>query len=230
MPDDTRPVTELLAPGNAAHERWMDMLDNIADGLQELEDAGVVVIWRPLHEMNGRWAWWHQQTAQNYTTLWRHMFDYFTNVRGLDNLLWAYSPMMNMSRWDYRATYHYPGDQYVDLVGLDKYMDIGEDPLQLNRWGEYDDLLSTGKPIGLFEFGPLPATGEGADTVKYDYANLIRDIRARYPKIVLFQAWEWVWQIGNHSNAEGLLNDPWVITRGELPNWSRLAAAEEDES
>ena len=50
-------------------------------------------------------------------------------------------------------------------------------------------------------------------------ANLIRDIRELYPEVVLFQAWEYVWQIGRHANAAGLMRDPWVITRGELPNF-----------
>jgi mannan endo-1,4-beta-mannosidase len=218
-PYDTRPVRELITPGNAAYDRWMLMLDNIAGGLQQLEDAGVVVIWRPLHEMNGGWAWWQRQTPEDFTTLWQHMFNYFTLEKGLDNLLWAYSPMINGTEFDFRAMHYYPGDAYVDIVGLDKYMAIGEDPLDLNRWGDYDALVATGKPVGLFEFGPLPATGEGWDTVQYDYANLIRDIRQLYPRIVLFQAWEYIWQIGNHQNASGLLNDPWVIVQGELPTW-----------
>jgi mannan endo-1,4-beta-mannosidase len=220
-PWDARPVIELTVPGSEAHDRWMQMLDNIASGLQELEDAGVVVIWRPLHEMNGGWAWWHRQSQEDFVALWRHMFDYFTHEKGLDNLLWAYTPMVNATEWDYRAMHFYPGDEYVDIVGLDKYMSLDEDPLDLNIWGDYDALIETGKPFGLFEFGPLPASGAGWDTVQYDYANLIRDIKALYPQTVLFQAWEYVWQIGRHANASVLLNDPWVIVQGELPTWPR---------
>ncbi|MBK8020901.1 MAG: hypothetical protein IPK19_05595 [Chloroflexi bacterium] len=220
-PWDTRDVTELTTPGTAVHTEWLLMLDDIAGGLQQLQQAGVVVIWRPLHEMNGGWAWWHRQEPASYVALWRHMFDYFTHVKGLNNLLWAYSPNANTNEWDPLALYFYPGDQYVDLVGLDKYMALGEDPLALNNWNEYEDLVSTGKPVALFEFGPLPATGAGWDTVEYDYSHLIRDIRTYYPEIILFQAWEYIWQIGNHQNASGLLNDPWVITRDELPDWDR---------
>lgn len=218
-PYDTRPVIDLLTAGNPAAERWRAMLDNIAVGLQQLEDAGVVVIWRPLHEMNGGWAWWHRQAPEQYAALWRDMFDYFTVTKGLDHLLWAYTPMMNGSGSDPSPAAFYPGGGYVDLVGLDKYMDIGEDPLDLNHWGEYDALVALNKPMGLFEFGPLPASGEGWDSIRYDYANLIRDIRNLYPQIVLFQAWEYVWQIGDHTNAAGLLSDPWVVTRDELPGF-----------
>src|SRR5690606_15358687 len=128
-PYDTRDVLELVTPGTEVHDRWMIMLDDIADGLQELQDAGVIVIWRPLHEMNGGWAWWQRQHPESYTALWQHMFDHFTDERQLNNLLWAYSPNANNTQWDYGSMYFYPGDQYVDIVGLDKYMAIDESPL-----------------------------------------------------------------------------------------------------
>lgn len=218
-PYDTRSVRELTTPGSAAYDRWITMLDTVASGLQELQDAGVIVLWRPLHEMNAGWAWWHRQNPDDFKALWRQMFDYLTHEKKLNNLLWVYSPNTNHSEWDASTTYYYPGPDYVDIVGLDKYMDVDEDPMQLNRFGEYDDLLETGKPIGLFEFGPLPASGEGWNRVKYNYDNLIRDIKTLYPRLVLFQAWEYVWQMGNHNNVDKLMSDPWVIVRGELPEW-----------
>lgn len=218
-PYDTRDVMLLLTPGTPEYDQWILMLDDIASGLQELEDNGVIVIWRPLHEMNGGWAWWQRQKPESFIALWRHMFNYFTYVKGLNNLLWAYSPSSNNNQWDRGASHLYPGDKYVDLVGLDKYMEIGENPLQLNTWGDFAELVAVNKPIGLFEFGPIPATGEGWNTVEYDYENLIRDIKQYYPQIVLFQAWEYVWRIDRFSNASGLLNDPWVITQDELPKW-----------
>lgn len=219
-PYDTRDVMALITPGSRVHTQWMRMLDDVASGLQQLQDAGVIVIWRPLHEMNMGWAWWHRQPQESFIALWRHMFNYFTYEKELNNLLWAYTPGMNGSEWDVSTIHYYPGRDYVDIVGLDKYMGVREERLQLNRWNEYNDLLTLGQPIGLFEFGPLPATGQGWNEIRYDYSNLIRDIRELYPEIIAFQAWEYVWQIGNHYNAIGLFSDPWVISRGELPDWN----------
>ena len=51
-------IKELLEPGTVTHQRWMQELDLLADGLSELRDADVVVLWRPFHEMNGGWFWW----------------------------------------------------------------------------------------------------------------------------------------------------------------------------
>ena len=88
-------------------------------GLQELKDAGVVVLWRPFHEMNGGWFWWGAKDPDTFIKVWRHMFDYFSKTKGLDNLLWVYSP----NHGNKTAAY-YAGDDYVDLVGLDAYTDF----------------------------------------------------------------------------------------------------------
>ncbi len=216
---DRRSVLALTTPGSTAYINWIGMLDNIAANLQILEDRGVVVLWRPLHELNGTWFWWGGQSPADFTALWRHMFDYFTRVKGLDNLLWVYSPNTGMN-----ATANYPGNDVVDMVGLDEYSGVTENPLQINSAGEYDQLVATGKPIGLFEFGPIPATGAGWDTTTYNWGNLIRDIKARYPRIFLVQAWEYVWQMG-YSRYQGqstFMNDSWVITRSDLPRWSSV--------
>ncbi|MBN1126790.1 MAG: hypothetical protein JXA82_17425, partial [Sedimentisphaerales bacterium] len=54
-------IADLLKEGTDTHTRWMEQLDLIAEGLLELKEAGVVVLWRPFHEMNGGWFWWGAQ-------------------------------------------------------------------------------------------------------------------------------------------------------------------------
>ena len=49
---------ELTNPHSAVYAHWRTYLDRIASALEELQDAGVVVLWRPLQEMNGSWFWW----------------------------------------------------------------------------------------------------------------------------------------------------------------------------
>jgi mannan endo-1,4-beta-mannosidase len=210
------------APGNAA---WISKLDTLAGHLQTLEDRGVVVIWRPLHENNGPWFWWGDKTPADFIALWQHMFNYFTNVKGLNNLLWAYSPNHEWDEWATEVLVNYPGANYVDIVGMDKYMScrngVAENPLDLVR--SYNDLVSTGKPVALLELGLIPASGACYDVNPYPYRwdYLIRDIKASYPRIVMFQAWEYVWQLGRstYRGLPELMNDPWVLARHELPNF-----------
>jgi mannan endo-1,4-beta-mannosidase len=213
-PWDRRSVRDLVTPGTAGNAAWLSMLDDVAGGLQTLQDAGVVVFWRPLHEMNGDWFWWGGQAPEDFIALWRSMFTYFTETKGLHNLIWVYSPNAHFE--DVGSTY--PGNDYVDVVSLDVYMSVDEDTLNINSAGEYDALVSTGKPVALFEFGPIPASGAGWNTTTYDWTNLIRDIREHYPNIVLVQAWEYVWQLGynRYHGLSDLVEDPWIITREEL--------------
>ena len=221
-PWDRRNVNDLLTPGTWGNTQWLLLLDDVAAGLQTLEDQGVVVFWRPLHEMNGDWFWWGGQAAEDFIALWQHMFTYFTETKGLDNLIWVYSPNAHFER----VLDTYPGDAYVDVVSLDVYMGLDEDPLSLNIFGEYDQLVSTGKPMALFEFGPIPASSAGWNTTTYDWANLIRDIRNLYPEVVLVQAWEYVWQLAypRYQGLSDLVEDPWIITREELPEAPAPAA------
>ena len=215
-----------VLPGGNCHAAWLQSLDRVAAGLQRLEDAGAVVIWRPFHEMNGAWFWWHQNPPYKFTALWRHMFTYFTQTKGLNNLLWAYSPNYEWDQWAPDVLTFYPGDQYVDIVGIDKYMNCtngnAENPIDLSR--SYDDLVNTGKPIGLLELGFIPASGACYDINPYGYRwdYLVRDIQARYPRIVMFQAWEWIWQMGRdtYRGLPEMMNHPWVAARHELPNFA----------
>jgi Glycosyl hydrolase family 26 len=41
---------------------------------------------------SGAWFWWGAKDPDSFIKVWRHMFDYFTKVKGLDNLPWVYSP------------------------------------------------------------------------------------------------------------------------------------------
>jgi mannan endo-1,4-beta-mannosidase len=177
-------------------------LDGVADALAELGDAGVVVLWRPFHEMNGGWFWWGRRDPADYVAVWRHMFDYFTKTKKLNNLLWVYSPSTTKSS---PVIAYYPGDAYCDIVGLDHYAE-GFD------LRGYAELTATGKPFGITEIGPQRSL-RGS----YDYAELIVAIQERYPKTVFFQAWAWDWSLSRNKNAAAMLADPWVIGRDELP-------------
>ena len=83
---------DLLKPGTDLHERWCAQVDVIAGYLKELQAAHIPVLWRPYHEMNGKWFWWGAKEPDSFIKVWRHMFDYLSKTKGLDNLLWVYGP------------------------------------------------------------------------------------------------------------------------------------------
>ena len=189
-----------------SNNNWRNQLDWIADRLQYLRDRGVVVLWRPFHEMNGTWFWYGAQNTDEFKALWRHMFNYFTTTKGLDNLLWVYAP--DDSRTN--VTGYYPGDDYVDIIGLDNY-NYNAPTLDLSS---YNSITSINKPFGLTEFSPKAAS-ESSD--RGDYRVLINGgLKTSFQKTCFFLCWDREWGMNYNNNATDVMNDPWIITRDDL--------------
>jgi mannan endo-1,4-beta-mannosidase len=203
-----------LLPGGAKRLYWLGQLDRVATALAELRDAGVVVLWRPMQEMNCDYFWWAREEHTVYAKLWRDMFDYFTSVKGLNNLLWVFAPgddpMLSSS---YPYADNYPGAEYVDIIAPTSYRnDL--------VFGGYHDALKYGKPIALSEYGPSAVASDlGADG-SFDDRLYIKRLAGAYPRIAYFISWN-SWEgvkmsLADNLYANELMNDPRVITRDEI--------------
>lgn len=129
--DKTPSVKEAL-PGGEAHEAYLKQLDALADFLKSCKVGftKIPIIFRPFHEHNGNWFWWGKGNCeeQDYKALWRFTADYLKNQRGIHHLLYAFSPdrsRLDLSQGQVSYFYGYPGDEYVDIIGLDNYWDVG---------------------------------------------------------------------------------------------------------
>ncbi|MFI7388073.1 glycoside hydrolase family 26 protein [Streptomyces sp. NPDC049813] len=73
-------------------------------------------------EMNGNWEKWgtRHATPRQYVAAWRHLHDTFAEV-GAANVIWAWSPNVVDPMPGVRLAPYYPGDAYVDWVGLVGY-------------------------------------------------------------------------------------------------------------
>jgi mannan endo-1,4-beta-mannosidase len=198
-------LEELLDTTTDTGRRWQHELDLVANGLQQLKDAGVVVLWRPFHEMNGGWFWWGAKEPDTFIRVWRQMFDYLSTTKGLDNLLWVYSPNHGPNTARY-----YAGDTYVDIVGLDAYTDF-VDPEHIKG---YDEVAALPKPFGFTEFGPHGAQNPPGD---YDYRRLLAGIQEHFPKTCFFKCWNGRWSLASNEHTKELLSSPAVINREDLP-------------
>ena len=129
---DKTPAVKDILPGGRLHDKFVIQLNRLADFLNGLESKGkkVPVIFRPWHEHNGDWFWWGKGncTADEYIALWRFTVTYLRDTRNLHHLIYAISPdRSRMDLADLRGSYLYawPGDGFVDLIGLDNYHDVG---------------------------------------------------------------------------------------------------------
>ncbi|MFD9125811.1 glycoside hydrolase family 26 protein [Kitasatospora sp. NPDC059571] len=158
--------------GTAEHRQLLTDLSYLADHLQYLADHDVPVLFRPYHEMNNADCrhsfWWSGQRGADYQKLWRITYDYLVRTRGLHNLIFVWSPVSwdgapGVDPWNY-----YPGEQYVDVVGVDDYSGSPRDPIGTGEvWTKryYDGLAAYRKPRILAESFAVPVNARQKETL-----------------------------------------------------------------
>ena len=187
---------ELLTPGTDIYNRWVEQVDVIAGYLEQLQAAGVPVLFRPYHEMNGNWFWWGGRPDEHGSAaLYRQLFARFVGVHHLNNLIWVWnvnSPGGNAGPIEA----YYPGPQYADIVTMDIYGKF--DP------GYYAGMLALAadKPIALAEVGAMPSLDE----------------LARQPRWAYFMMWSGMAEGANTlDDLQAMFHAPNVLNRGDAP-------------
>ncbi len=195
--------------GTEENEGMRAIMDRWAEGLGELADAGVVVLWRPYNEITNSGKWWCRRPADQFRALYRYTFDYLTRIKGLHNLLWVYdakAPEKNALELS-----HYPGDAYVDIVGLTMNWDSGpcEEPQH-----PYPK-----KVFGCVEFNVRTRLPWRATPRNYDYTKKLGCLKRCLPYSSFFMSWDRVWgpyAQGTPQSLKRMYNDPWVVNRDEI--------------
>lgn len=177
------PETADAAAGRTPMVTWWgidprQIVNGSQDALIKTRANAVASFGKPLFlrwgaEMNGDWYAWSGTAVGNdpsvYVAAWRHIRDIFTTV-GVRNAAWVWAPNADShpggtstTSWNNWRNY-YPGDAYVDWVGIDGY-----------NWGATDSWQTFGqvfgpvyadyvgrKPIMIAETGSLEAGGNKA--------------------------------------------------------------------
>lgn len=144
-------------PGTKEYELAVHDMDLIASYLQELEAAGVTVLWRPFHEASGSWFWWGVQpgdrdairdgTYETYQRLWYMMYDRYENYHKLSNLIWIWNGQSKTCEVD-PNTY--------DIAGTDVYPNSEDHSPQTKKYEELKKITYDGKMLALTECGYIP--------------------------------------------------------------------------
>jgi len=232
---DTTSAVKHILPGGSRHEFFRLQLGHVADYIGSLKSKGlfghaIPVIFRPWHEMTGHWFWWGRThcTPEEYQALYRYTVDYLRNERGLHNVLFAYSPDVCASPEEYLR--YYPGDDYVDLMGIDIY------EFQNRPIAALTDLI--GMVVQLAEErGKIPAfTETGFEMIpnpNWWMEGLLNPIK-KHPHAARI-AYILVWRNArtNHyyvpypghpseQNFRDFANDPNILLENDLPDMYRI--------
>ncbi len=139
-------VGERILPGGDLNGKYLRFLNEIADFARECVDLygeRIPMIFRPFHECNGDWFWWGGKnlSPEKYIELFRYTIDYLRNDCGIKNFLYSYSPNGRIHSAE-QYMERYPGDDYVDVMGLDQYNDRPHE-----GDGFFDELIESLKVI-----------------------------------------------------------------------------------
>ncbi|MEJ6711479.1 MAG: glycosyl hydrolase [Flavobacteriales bacterium] len=207
---------ELFFPDSVAYntmplEGTYSLMDQVLNGnhdayieqfaLDAKEYSDEVLI-RFLHEFNGNWYLWGGKKngaenggPQKVVAVWKYVVDKFRAV-GADNVKWIWNPHgpsidIVADEWNNIANY-WPGDAYVDWIGMDAYNWYPKDPWGGTRpYRDFDNCFRTlydactelgDQPIMIAEFGTPEFEYEGQnkalwiqdafDKIKNDYTRI----------------------------------------------------------
>ncbi|MCR5154887.1 MAG: glycoside hydrolase family 26 protein, partial [Lachnospiraceae bacterium] len=141
----------------AGYKQLMADIDAIAEQLLVLQEAGVPILFRPLHEASGGWFWWGAAGSDPYIQLYKLLYRKLTVDYGLNNIIWV---------WNGQSADWYPGDEYVDICGIDIYPGERVYESQIAKYLEVKGWSTEKKMVYLTEcgciFDPELAARDGA--------------------------------------------------------------------
>ncbi|TRX40907.1 glycoside hydrolase family 26 protein [Flavobacterium restrictum] len=125
------PAISMIKPGGSQHQAYIEILKTIADfahSVKAKDGKLAPMIFRPYHEFDGEWFWWGKPhcSREDFIAVWQFTVTYLRDTLGVHNFIYAFSPDNKFtSEADFLE--RYPGDDYVDLLGMDNYGDFGRD-------------------------------------------------------------------------------------------------------
>ena len=122
-----------ILPGGINHNWYKLKLDKVALVISNLKDVHnklIPIIFRPFHEFDGSWFWWGANycSPDEYKAAFQFTVDYLKNVKNVHNILYSFAPD-NTYTTSSGYLSRYPGDAYVDVLGMDNYEDLNNQGL-----------------------------------------------------------------------------------------------------
>ncbi len=155
---------------------------------QEMRNFGYQIIIRPMCEMNGDWTSWsgtvNGNSPADYIPAWRHIHDIFVQ-EGATNVKFDWSPNRDGDEASAQATFntYYPGDAYVDYVGIDGYNwgTLYNTPDWISQWQSFGQVFGpsynvfttmTSKPLMVSETASTEVGGNKAQWITDMFSEL----------------------------------------------------------
>ncbi len=158
--DNTKVVDRILTEGSEMNIKYKARLDKVAEAFRKMVDKEgrpIPVIFRPLHEHTQTWNWWGRSatTHEEFVAFWRFIVSYLRDTKEIHNVIYAISPQMDTLYDDAvgRILFRWPGDEWVDFVGMDCYHGLRTEAFVANVRAMSEVRERVHKPVGVTETG-----------------------------------------------------------------------------
>lgn len=194
-----------IMDGGSKHEAFMGWLDKVAEFMKSLETpygVRVPVIFRPWHENGESKFWWSDSvcTKEQYLALWQMTKESFEK-NDVVNVLYAYSPLATENASEAKYLARYPGDENVDVLGINYYCHAEED--DTTALASFTQTLSNNlkmlTSIGKKHQKPIALTETGYRSIKCDkwWTQYLSKAITPYP-ISYVMLWRNGHELANH--------------------------------
>ena len=197
---------------------------------RQLRDFGYPIYFRPMCEMNGDWVTWggtvNGNVPSDYIPAWRHIHDIFVQ-EGATNVKWVWAPNRDGSNSEAQATFntYYPGDAYVDYVGINGYNwgTLYNTPDWTSSWQSFEEVMrysydvaaaNTSKPIVIAETATTEVGGNSQNGGKAQWiSDALASLPTRFPRISML-TWfninkETDWRVESSSGSLQAFGQGW---------------------
>lgn len=208
-------VKQILEDGSEVNRKftgWLDNLSEFANGLKDSNGKTIPVIFRPFHEHTQTWSWWGKSctTEAEFVALWQFTVSYLRDKKGVHNFIYAISPQMDSAKQSEDFIFRWPGDEWVDFIGMDCYQGINNSVFLNNLKVMQKVSQAKKKPCGVTETGV-----EGFKVKDYWITNIAAPMAGR--KVSLLVTWR------NKYDPEGSGNHYFSIFPGHISTDSFVA-------
>lgn len=187
------PASEVPLYKEIADGRCDDFLHNAGKNLANVKQPFFFVFAWEMNNGNNEWSVTKSGSSNNdFVAAWRHMHDIFKQ-EGATNVVWVFNPNVPEEAISpYKSIY--PGDEYVDWVGLDGY-NWGT----TQKWSEWVDFvgvfkaaydkitgIAPAKPVMLAEVNTTDQGGNKANWYKDMFIKYIPNYFPAIQAVVIF--------------------------------------------
>lgn len=201
---------EILKNGSATNLKYKQWLDNLAEfALSLKDDQGklIPIIYRPFHEHTQVWSWWGSKctTTEEFIQLWKFTLDYLKNTKGVHNFIYAISPQRDNIGGRDELLFRWPGDEYVDFIGMDCYHGTNTQAFRSNLTALQELSQEKLKPCGVTEIGIEGIRNGGVPYTDYWTKEILTPMIAKKISMVV------LWRNAYDPLKEGIhFYGPWI--------------------